>query len=289
LSSGGFPGGPYIVGTGNPQIAEDWYYASWAYNSWDWINNPNNNCTVIPWDPINCQGKKNPSRPPFDGSQDKRWYPYQELVWGYAAHPPTYNGVPLWQAVNLSLPTWANVGGVAEPHYPNNNLPRPLPSHTSCGSLYLPIVMKNSIGVPCNTYTTLWYPTGSNTCNPAKSNCAQGDGQPDNVWAGSWSIGYHQVEFSPQLVLNQTYVGTYWKTTAGVYGNLYIQAKLDGQWVQVKFSQYQGSVPRWEEAGIGQHAGKYISGLRFGFSSSTAGHTFAVDGYRIRDFMACGN
>lgn len=34
LTSGGYPGGAYIVGEGNPQVAEDWYYAVWAYHGW---------------------------------------------------------------------------------------------------------------------------------------------------------------------------------------------------------------------------------------------------------------
>ncbi len=188
LSSGGFPGGPYLVGAGNPRIAEDWYYAIWAYNTWGWINNPNNNC--VNWTP-GCGGWF-AGRPPFnpsDSSQNLLWYPYQELVWGYAAHPPTYNGVPLWQAVNLSLPTWANVGGVTEPHYPNNNLPRPTPSHTSCGLFYLPIIMKNWIPIiPCGGSTV--YPAGQpyctdrngevRSCNAQNANGSTGE--PNNLF-----------------------------------------------------------------------------------------------------------
>ncbi len=90
LDSGGYPGGSYLVGQGNPKIVEDWYYAIWAYNSFSWFNNPNNNCAS--WLP-GCGGWFS-GRPPFnphDATQDPLWYPYQELIWGYAAHPPTYN------------------------------------------------------------------------------------------------------------------------------------------------------------------------------------------------------
>jgi hypothetical protein len=121
------------------------------------------------------------------------------------------------------------------------------------------------------------------------SNCAQGDGEPDNVWAGPWNTGYHQLEFPPQSVLDQTYVGTYWKKE-DLYGHLYIYAKLDNEWLQVRESLWQWATGgRWAEVGIGpQHADKYISGLRFRYSL-LYGSPFYVDGYRIRNFMACGN
>ncbi|MCB0208810.1 MAG: hypothetical protein KDJ52_05760 [Anaerolineae bacterium] len=68
-----------------------------------------------------------------------------------------------------------------------------------CQKIFLPIIQKNSIGLNCSYFIETWYPVGTNICNPSVSNCAQGDGQPDNVWAGPWQTGYHQVEFSPQL------------------------------------------------------------------------------------------
>ncbi|MFQ5583432.1 MAG: SpoIID/LytB domain-containing protein [Calditrichia bacterium] len=157
--------------------------------------------------------------------------------------------------------------------------------------VFLPVILKN--WVPgCEPYSGYWYPTGTNTCNPAKSNCAQGDGQPDGIWAGSWKTGYHQVVFSPHYVLDTTEVGTYWRTKPGTqgYGHLKIYAKLDGVWEQVHYSQYQSTTGRWENEGIGEHAGKFITGLRFRFTwGSTWGtdHQFQVDGYRIGDFLYC--
>jgi hypothetical protein len=157
----------------------------------------------------------------------------------------------------------------------------------NCAKIYLPIILNDWKGLNCTYFIQTWYAVGTNVCDPSVSNCAEGDGQPDGAWAGPWSIGYHQVEFSPQLVLSQTTVGTYWKTSAGVYGNLYIDAKLDDQWTQLRTSLYQSTTGRWEQAEIGQYEGKSISGLRFGFSSSTAGHQFIVDGYRIDNFFSC--
>ncbi len=142
---------------------------------------------------------------------------------------------------------------------------------------------------PCQLYPqTYWYPVGNNFCDPASSTCSEGDGVPDGVFAGPWSIGYHQVEFSPHLVRTNTVVEAYWQTTAGVYGHLYIEVKLNGQWTQGLYtSLFQSTTGRWEPVNIGAYAGQYISGIRFGFSTSTAGHQFAVDGYRISNFDYC--
>ncbi|MCS6801483.1 MAG: hypothetical protein RMM58_03330 [Chloroflexota bacterium] len=85
------------IGNADPTIAEHWYYAVWAYNSWSWRNNPNN--PDFPW-----------PRPPYTGTQPVSHYPYQELVFGLAANPPRVNGAPLWQAVPLSLPDAGAIG-----------------------------------------------------------------------------------------------------------------------------------------------------------------------------------
>lgn len=121
-----------VVGNRAPQVAESWYYAVWAYNYWGWKNNPNN--PDFPW-----------PRQPFDGSQSKTDYPYQELVWGYAAHPPSEDGVTLWEAVPLSLPSNEDIG--SEPGW----IDTPLPSHQSPCSpvpmdyeLVLPEIRKRS-------------------------------------------------------------------------------------------------------------------------------------------------
>lgn len=86
-----------VVGDRDPAVAEDWYYAVWAYNQFNFRNNPNN--PDYPW-----------PRPAFDGTQSRLNYPYQELVWGYAAHPPQTDGKPLWEPLPLTLPNREAIG-----------------------------------------------------------------------------------------------------------------------------------------------------------------------------------
>jgi len=107
-----------VVGDRDPAIVEDWYYAVWAYNQFNFRNNPNNPDFPLP-------------RPAYDGSQSKLNYPYQELVWGLAANPPKERGVPLWEPVALALPDSAAIGQTPGP------IPSPTLVHSSiCRSLF---------------------------------------------------------------------------------------------------------------------------------------------------------
>jgi hypothetical protein len=107
---------PNFIGENDPAIVEDWYFATWAYNGYGWVNNPNNTAF-------------DPNRPAYDGTQPRSDYPYQELVWGFAAHPPLINGKTMWTPVALSLPP----RGVLTNPLPTY-IPRPDPYHTStCG------------------------------------------------------------------------------------------------------------------------------------------------------------
>ena len=127
----------YFVGDNDPAIAEDWYYAVWAYNGWGWINNPNRNCPV---DDPDCGYAFNPFRPPFDGSQPRSWYPYQELVWGYAGHPPSTGGYLFWHPVALTLPPRSSITNP-----PPTHLERPLPAHKSCVAVFVPYVSRGFV------------------------------------------------------------------------------------------------------------------------------------------------
>jgi hypothetical protein len=106
------------VGDRDPAVAEHWYYAVWAYNQFNFRNNPNNPDYAWP-------------RPAFDGSQNRLGYPYQELVYGFAAHPPVAAGRPLWEATPLALPKREDIG-----HSPGP-IPAPPERHTgACSTLW---------------------------------------------------------------------------------------------------------------------------------------------------------
>jgi len=120
------------IGNNNPYVVEDWYYAVWAYNGWGWVNNPNRNC---PDNNPNCGYAFNPFRPSFNGSQPRSWYPYQEIIWGYAGHPP---GAGFWEAVPLTLPSRRSITNPPPPH-----IVTPRPFHGSCSIVYLPAILKN--------------------------------------------------------------------------------------------------------------------------------------------------
>jgi hypothetical protein len=79
-----------MVGIRNPSVIEDWYYALWGYNGFAFKNHPLNPDYAWP-------------RPMYDCSS-ARTYPYQELIMGCAANPPTRAGVRLWNAQPVHLP-----------------------------------------------------------------------------------------------------------------------------------------------------------------------------------------
>lgn len=90
-----------IAGTdtgANPEIVENWYFATWSYNG---FTGPGARQSNHPLDPA----FSNP-RPAYrcDGTQSRTRYPYQELVWGCMATPPTRNGAALWASVPAALP-----------------------------------------------------------------------------------------------------------------------------------------------------------------------------------------
>ena len=78
-------GGPCRqIGAANHVTPEELYYAVTAYNRWDNYNDPNN------------KARFSPERPPYRDASSTSDYPYQERVWGWAAHPDTLSGQTLW-------------------------------------------------------------------------------------------------------------------------------------------------------------------------------------------------
>jgi hypothetical protein len=79
-----------LVGTRNVSLIEDWYYALWGYNGFAFKNHPLNPDYAYP-------------RPMYDCSS-ARTYPYQELIMGCAANPPSRGGARLWNPQPVQLP-----------------------------------------------------------------------------------------------------------------------------------------------------------------------------------------
>jgi hypothetical protein len=67
------------VGSNDQDVIEHWYFAVWGYNGFAFSNNPNNPAYRA-------------DRPEFNSgptATNRRAYPYQELVWGFAHFPPS--------------------------------------------------------------------------------------------------------------------------------------------------------------------------------------------------------
>jgi hypothetical protein len=72
----------------DPHIVENWYFAVWSYNG---FTGPGANRSNHPMDPVYGGWPRTPYScgPQSDGlGHDRSRYPYQELVYGCAAHPP---------------------------------------------------------------------------------------------------------------------------------------------------------------------------------------------------------
>ncbi len=120
----------------DPHIVENWYYAIWSYNG---FTGPGANRSNHPLDPIYGSWPRTPYScgPSTDGlSHNRSLFPYQELVYGCAAHPPQVQGQPLWTAQPSTLPDlknpyWRAPLDLANFQYPYNkmDLPTPKPLH----------------------------------------------------------------------------------------------------------------------------------------------------------------
>jgi hypothetical protein len=104
-----------IAGTdtgGDPAIVENWYFALWGYNG---FTGPGANRSNHPMDPIySAWPRTGYSCGPLSDGYGHSYsnYPYQEIVLGCAARPPSVSGAQLWTPLpvslpNLSDPLWA--------------------------------------------------------------------------------------------------------------------------------------------------------------------------------------
>lgn len=91
-----------IVGSRNPALIEDWYYAIWGYNGFAYSNHP-----LSPaYQPTRVQYSCGAAGDGF--GHDRTQYPYQELVLGCAQRPPMRAGQRLWTPQEVHLPDLSN-------------------------------------------------------------------------------------------------------------------------------------------------------------------------------------
>lgn len=87
-----------VIGSRDPALVENWYYAIWGYNGWAFQNHPLNPSYSPGRTPFSCG-------PTSDGlGHDRSQYPYQEIIMGCAANPPFKGGVQLWAPQEVHLP-----------------------------------------------------------------------------------------------------------------------------------------------------------------------------------------
>jgi hypothetical protein len=120
----------------DPEIVENWYYAIWSYNG---FTGPGANRSNHPMDPVYGAWPRTQYScgPSSDGlSHNRSLFPYQELVYGCAAHPPVVQGKPLWAPLaatlpDLSNPYWRAPLELKNFQYPYSkmDLPTPKPQH----------------------------------------------------------------------------------------------------------------------------------------------------------------
>jgi len=120
----------------DPEIVENWYYAIWSYNG---FTGPGANRSNHPMDPVYGAWPRTQYScgPASDGlSHNRSLFPYQELVYGCAAHPPVVQGKPLWAALAATLPDlnnpyWRSPLDLKNFQYPYTkmDLPTPKPQH----------------------------------------------------------------------------------------------------------------------------------------------------------------
>lgn len=120
----------------DPRLVENWYFAVWSYNG---FTGPGANRSNHPLDPVYSSWPRAPYScgPQNDGlGHNRSQYPYQELVYGCASHPPVVQGQPLWTPMEATLPdlnnpywrTPLNLNNFQFP-YSRMDIPTPKPQH----------------------------------------------------------------------------------------------------------------------------------------------------------------
>ncbi len=133
-----------FIGDNDHTIPEQWYYAVTAYNFWGTVNDPNSS-------------DFDPRRPPYGESDYTAFnYPYQEIVWGWMAHPEEAHPTPipsgwhwLWRLTRISAVP-RGIFGLGTDWKPPYQTPKPvfhlLPGIHVANGVGPSIVLQNTTG-----------------------------------------------------------------------------------------------------------------------------------------------
>ncbi len=139
----------------DPKIVENWYYAVWSYNG---FTGPGANRSNHPLDPVYGAWPRTPYScgSSNDGlSHNRALFPYQEIVYGCMAHPPSVQGKPLWKALDATLPDLNNpywgrpleLANFRAP-YDKMDIPTPKPQHEDPTDEPPPLARLVVLGLP---------------------------------------------------------------------------------------------------------------------------------------------
>lgn len=126
------------VGSRNPTLIEDWYYAIWSYHGFAYTNHPMNPSYSLTRGTFRC-----------DGSQPYNTFPYQELVLGCLKNPPQPDGAPLWPALAVTMPN------LSQPAFTDLNRWNACINDLNCAGM--------DIATPTPTHTDPTTPSGTRT------------------------------------------------------------------------------------------------------------------------------
>jgi hypothetical protein len=123
----------------DPHIVENWYFAVWSYNG---FTGPGANRSNHPMDPVYSAWPRTPYScgPQTDGlGHDRSRYPYQELVYGCAAHPPMVKSAEVVANAVQPTPTPRAAVAGASPTPGAANRPAPAVKPASVNALTVPL------------------------------------------------------------------------------------------------------------------------------------------------------
>jgi len=206
-----------IAGTdtgGDPAIIENWYFAVWSYNG---FTGPGANRSNHPMDPIYGTWPRVPYScgPTSDGLGHNRGdYPFQELIFGCASHPPQVDGATLWAPQAVDLPDlndsrWREPLKLENFVYPYDKMDIPTPRQPTGG--YRPATPAGTPAATPTPYphgyvppTPFSYPFAVPTPTPRPTSVTTPQASP----VSSGAVGHRDPTQRPPTSLRATLFGT---------------------------------------------------------------------------------